>query len=371
MPRFPRSLPAAAASSTAPSIPGGSIQLWHVQTGNTYRPDRFYFVQKSYNSQTGAIIDDASDQYHLPAATPDKPSGSSTIYSILTSKSPVTIAQGGTEATTTLSALNNLGALNFRDTGTQLLPGTDIDTNLTDGVTYYTADSNETQALNGTIPFTTSGMKIIQFRAYSDKYTRQFALGASKPIYHRSKTNGNWNDWYALVNSPTGGAGNASTPIYINNGQASPITSPIPITLGGTGAITADAAWTALGGKSIGKLDTLDVDKITGTLPASKGGTGITSNPSMLVNLASTTADTVFKASPRPGVTGTLPVANGGTGVTSLDSLRSSLHSPKVTVSTTAPSSGNTAGDMYFNSGTGVLQIYTGSAWKSVVGVWG
>jgi len=36
----------------------------------------------------------------------------------------------------------------------------------------------------------------------------------------------------------------------------------------------------------------------------------------MLVNLASTTADNVLKASPRPGVTGTLGVAHGGTGQT-------------------------------------------------------
>lgn len=44
------------------------------------------------------------------------------------------------------------------------------------------------------------------------------------------------------------------------------------------------------------------------------GGSGVTVNPSMLTNLASTTADVVFKTSPRPGVTGVLPIANGGTG---------------------------------------------------------
>ena len=54
----------------------------------------------------------------------------------------------------------------------------------------------------------------------------------------------------------------------------------------------------------------------SGTLPVGRGGTGVTANPSMLVNLASTTAADVFAASPRPGVTGTLPIANGGTGAT-------------------------------------------------------
>ena len=59
-----------------------------------------------------------------------------------------------------------------------------------------------------------------------------------------------------------------------------------------------------------------------GTLPVAQGGTGITSNPSMLVNLGSTTADTVFEATPRPGVTGKLGIANGGTGATSLSANR-------------------------------------------------
>lgn len=54
-----------------------------------------------------------------------------------------------------------------------------------------------------------------------------------------------------------------------------------------------------------------------GTLPIAQGGTSITSNPSMLVNLGSTSAASVFAATPRPGITGTLPVANGGTGQTS------------------------------------------------------
>ena len=52
-------------------------------------------------------------------------------------------------------------------------------------------------------------------------------------------------------------------------------------------------------------------------IPVNKGGSGLTSNPSMLTNLASTTAAGIFQASPRPGVTGTLPIANGGTGGTS------------------------------------------------------
>ena len=51
-------------------------------------------------------------------------------------------------------------------------------------------------------------------------------------------------------------------------------------------------------------------------LPLSSGGTGkaVTTAPSLLVNLASTTAASPYEASPRPGVTNILPKAYGGTG---------------------------------------------------------
>ena len=44
------------------------------------------------------------------------------------------------------------------------------------------------------------------------------------------------------------------------------------------------------------------------------------SSPSLLVNLASTSADTIFESGPRPGVTGTLKVGNGGTGTSTAPS---------------------------------------------------
>lgn len=57
-----------------------------------------------------------------------------------------------------------------------------------------------------------------------------------------------------------------------------------------------------------------NLGNVTGTLGASNGGTGLTSSPSMLTNLGSTSAADVLAASPRPGVTGTLGLGNGGTG---------------------------------------------------------
>ena len=49
-------------------------------------------------------------------------------------------------------------------------------------------------------------------------------------------------------------------------------------------------------------------------LPAANGGTGLTASPSLLTNLASSSAANVMQASPRPGVTGILPLGNGGLG---------------------------------------------------------
>jgi len=67
------------------------------------------------------------------------------------------------------------------------------------------------------------------------------------------------------------------------------------------------------------------VDDTTGTLTIPRGGTGLTASPSLLIDLAVTTAANVFQASPRPGVTGTLGIANGGTGQTTLAGARTWL----------------------------------------------
>ena len=60
-------------------------------------------------------------------------------------------------------------------------------------------------------------------------------------------------------------------------------------------------------------------------IPVNKGGSGLTSNPSMLTNLANNTPASIFQATPRPGVTGILPVGNGGTGASTADSARANL----------------------------------------------
>lgn len=79
------------------------------------------------------------------------------------------------------------------------------------------------------------------------------------------------------------------------------------------------------------------------TIGVSYGGTGITSNPSMLINLESPDADTVFKATPRPGVTGVLGVGNGGTGRGSITSGELLVGNNTSAITTIAKTSANTA----------------------------
>lgn len=129
---------------------------------------------------------------------------------------------------------------------------------------------------------------------------------------------------------------------YING---KPLSLPLPLNMGGTGKTNADdinsvlfaehetlggvfgytSGWTG-GYATLKELrNQMGLGNTTGALPVANGGTGITSNPSLLVNLASTSAASVFQASPRPGITGTLAVAHGGTGATSYSAARNTL----------------------------------------------
>lgn len=62
---------------------------------------------------------------------------------------------------------------------------------------------------------------------------------------------------------------------------------PLAIGQGGTGARDANTAWANLGGKALGKLDSIALTdaKITGVLPVSKGGTGATTTGSLRTSL--------------------------------------------------------------------------------------
>lgn len=106
-------------------------------------------------------------------------------------------------------------------------------------------------------------------------------------------------------------------------GAANSVANALTISLNGAsqGAYNGSAAKSInITASSIGAATSGHVhaasDITSGTLAVGRGGTGITANPSMLINLSSTSTANVFAASPRPGITGTLDISHGGTGAT-------------------------------------------------------
>lgn len=106
------------------------------------------------------------------------------------------------------------------------------------------------------------------------------------------------------------------------------ITGVAPINKGGTGKTTAAEAFAALGGRALGKLDSIALtdSKITGVLPLNKGGTGANNAASARATLglgSLATLNSIGLASST--LTGTLPISKGGTGATTADVARTNL----------------------------------------------
>lgn len=91
----------------------GSIVYAAPDTTNGYTArSRFQFQQFSYNGSLDAVTT-VSETFNLPDTAEGLASSES--YNILTTKSPVTVAQGGTGATTAAAARAALGAVNKSD----------------------------------------------------------------------------------------------------------------------------------------------------------------------------------------------------------------------------------------------------------------
>ena len=95
-------------------------------------------------------------------------------------------------------------------------------------------------------------------------------------------------------------AGNADDMVIISNWGVAPaaaaaatgavdlsnVTGTLAIAHGGTGATSAGAAFTALGGGEVGKLATVDLaSNVTGVLPVANGGTGANNATTAKTNL--------------------------------------------------------------------------------------
>ena len=119
----------------------------------------------------------------------------------------------------------------------------------------------------------------------------------------------------------------SSAASFNGTAEANPgVTGTLPISNGGTGLTSNPSMLINLGSTSTANVfEASPRPGVTGTLSIKNGGTGLTASPSMLVNLGSTTAVNILAASPRPGITGTLPIGNGGTGATSEKEARNKL----------------------------------------------
>lgn len=129
----------------------------------------------------------------------------------------------------------------------------------------------------------------------------------------------------------------ASGAFYATSANGSPTFGTLPVAQGGTGLTSNPSMLVNLGSTSAASvLASAPRPGITGTLAVGHGGTGVTSNPSMLVNLGSTSAASVFAASPRPGITGTLAIGHGGTGATTAAGAITNLGAMDLTSAQTA-----------------------------------
>lgn len=92
-------------------------------------------------------------------------------------------------------------------------------------------------------------------------------------------------------------------------------TSIFPSGITSTGTIAANLF--SGSGASLTNLNAANI--VSGILPITRGGTGLATSPSMVVDLTSISAVDILQPLPRPGVTGQLPLINGGTGTSFTD----------------------------------------------------
>ena len=170
--------------------------------------------------------------------------------------------------------------------GSTIIPKNANMNSYTDSGWYY-CPANATVATLTNCPTTNAFSMMVSQHAGTNQFLIEYMTGSPR-IFTRNLYNGTWGAWYEIYHTgqkPT--ASEIGAAASSHNHSAANITS--------------------------------------GTLAVARGGTGITSNPSMLVNLGSTSAASVFATSPRPGITGTLSIAHGGTGATTAAAARSAL----------------------------------------------
>lgn len=205
-------------TETLSSAVHGSIYYDCATTSST-RASKFMLRELSTNSTTGEALTSWED-YWLPDCDADRTSNKT--YNILTTKNAVTVAQGGTGATTAAQARTNLGAVNIA--GDVMTGNLTIQGNLYPSV-YLKPQSNNTT--NVTV-FEGSYLGASSFAAWEDGNgnnrrmlevrTKSYESSLDNAVMVRVCDNGSWNNYRVFhAGMPTG----------------------VPVANGGTGATTA------------------------------------------------------------------------------------------------------------------------------------
>ena len=280
---------------------------------------------------------------------------------------PISVANGGTGAITAEQARQNLGA------GTSDFSGDYND--LQNKPTIPTVPSFPLSISNGGTGATTAAVARQNIGAGTSNFSGDYNDLTNKPDIPEpiatpvSISNGGTGATTATQARANLGAGTSNFSGSYNDLTDKPDIPTVPVSVanGGTGATSAASARTnlgALGPSSVYAGSGISVSTSGNTVTITASGAldlstyvknaleALTDEPSMLVNLASSTAADVFEESPRPGVTGTLSIAHGGTGYTSNPSIRVNL--------------GSTSSDSLFGSSsvtpgvTGTLSVARG-----------
>lgn len=266
---------------------------------------------------------------------------------------PLNIDWGGTGGSTKLEAANSLDFWSLTE-GTTIAANTNLN-NITTPGNYKCSNSADSKTLiNTPSGFSDTGylftMKVGCLPDNPTYIYQEITLFSYNTHYYRRKHGSEaWQPWSRNFNTHTviplenGGTGSSTTiteapknaiikkinetngtsltytatnkgAFYASAENGVPVFGTLPATIGGTGNDISAYPDGVLLCKQTSSSGSSYIDYYSKPLGITVGGTGMTSNPSMLVNLTSENADTVFKSSPRPGIKGVLSLEHGGTG---------------------------------------------------------
>ena len=176
--------------------------FWHGATASPYNivASQYGFRQWSYSTSTPSPQPLTNyETFYLPNTTANRTSNAD--YSILTSKNPVTIAQGGTGATTEKDACANLFAFDLK-IGTAIPSNSDLNTYTTQG-SYYSSSSTISGTLTNA-PTTGAGFKLVVLSNGQNTNIKQIAFhNSSTTISVRNYSGSSWTAWKVITYNDT------------------------------------------------------------------------------------------------------------------------------------------------------------------------